>query len=154
MENAQNQPIDYAAVLADLLARRDSLDKAIEAVRPLAGQAAVKTANNSDIEIRNDSFFGLSVPDAARKLLSMKRKPLTPAEIAESLEAGGMTHSSASFVNSVGSVLHRAAKSESGIVLVKRGQYGLAEWYPGLKRTKNGKKNEENDSAEDVAEPK
>ncbi len=149
MENEPKSEIDYVAVLADLLARRESLDKAIEAVRPLAGQSAPRAnlALNG-IEIRSDTFFGLSVPEAIRKLMAMKRKPLTPAEIAEDLEKGGLTHSSASFVNTVGSVLHRLAKGDSGIILVKRGQYGLAEWYPGHKR-RVGKKNGEPEERED-----
>ena len=149
MENDQNQDIDYAAVLADLLARRDALDKAIEAVRPLAGQTATKsTTPNVGVEIKSDSFFGLSIPDAIRKLLNMKKKPLTPAEVANYLEEGGVTHSSVNFVNTVGSVLSRLAKSEVSIVQVKRGQYGLIEWYPGYRKKNGGKKGEEKTDGE------
>lgn len=149
MENDQNQGIDYAAVLTDLLARRDALEKAIEAVRPLAGQNAAKAAaSNISVEIKGDSFFGLSIPDAIRKLLNMKKKPLTPAEVASYLEEGGVTHSSANFVNTVGSVLHRSAKNETSIVQVKRGQYGLIEWYPGYRKKNGGKKGEEKTDSE------
>ncbi|NDG05185.1 MAG: hypothetical protein EB121_07565, partial [Alphaproteobacteria bacterium] len=115
--------------------------KMIDGVRSFIGQTSVKPVEKATINdvIKNDTFFGLSVPDAIRKLMGMKRKPLTPAEIAQFLEEGGITHSSVSFVNTVGSVLHRLAKTDGGVVLVKRGQYGLIEWYPGYKR-KNGKK--------------
>lgn len=159
MENETNQGIDYAAVLADLLARRDALDKAIEAVKPLAGQSAPhnssKQNSSQTFEIRGNSFFGMTIPDAAKKLLGMQRKPLTAPEIAKYLNDGGLPHTSANFANTVGSVLNRLSNTDkSGIVKVGRGSFGLVEWYPGYKRGKNsGKKNgeSESDDASDLA---
>jgi len=159
MENDQNQPIDYAAVLADLLARRDVLDKMIEGARALAGQAnSPLKAPHGSAAIRGDSFFGMTIPDASKKLLSIQRKPLTAPEIAKHLESGGYSHTSTNFPNTVSGVLNRSAKGEDGIVKVGRGQFGLIEWYPGYKRKGSSKKNGENgddaqekDDASDLA---
>lgn len=155
MENEQNPPINYDAVLADLLAKREQLDKAIEAIKSYSGKnnpASIKDASNGgvDIDLRSDTFFGMTIPDAARKLLGMKRKPLNAPEVAKYLDDGGFSHTSANFANTVGSVLNRMANTESGgIAKVGRGQFGLVEWYPGYKRGK-GKKNGENEGEVEV----
>jgi hypothetical protein len=143
--------VDYQTVLADLRAKRDELNTAIAAIERLTGisssqSAAAPNSNNAlSAEVRPDSFFGLSIPDGARKFLKMSKAPKSSKEIADALDKGGLTHSSADFVNTVGSILNRADKNGGDIVRVARGQYGLAEWYPGMKR-KRGKGKPEEDA--------
>ena len=67
------------------------------------------------------------------------KTPRTAREIAEALTAGGFKTTSKSFNNTVFSVLFRENKQEGVIVKVNKG-FGLAEWYPGLKRGKSSNK--------------
>jgi hypothetical protein len=142
---SENVVIDYAAVLADLKAKRADLDVAIAGIERMVGLATAAqgaasidvTQHGSDVE--PDSFFGMSIADAAKKFLAMKKKPQTTADIAEALEKGGMTHTSGNWGNTVGSVLNRIDGSTGEIVRVKRGTWGLASWYPGRKRPEKPK---------------
>jgi hypothetical protein len=138
------QAVDYAAVLADLEARRAQIDAAIAVIRPLAGQLSmamppiavtpagtgIQTAGAA-VEIREDSFFSLSIPEAVKKYLAMRKRPASTSEIIDALKRGGQINSSSdSFKASVPSVLDRANSTGKGIVRVSRGTWGLAEWYP------------------------
>lgn len=151
MGNENNSTVDYGSVLADLKAKRDQLNTAIAAIEQLQGLApsvAVVGVGGvgSQVEdaLRDDSFFQMSIPDAARKFLAMKKKPMSTPEIANALKAGGVTTLKPdSFANTVGSVLNRSDKNDAGIVKVGRGKWGLAEWYPGRKRKKNTDAEEE-----------
>lgn len=137
--DADKPGIDYAAVLADLKAKRADLDAAIAGIERMIG-VAPSFANvifgevNTSSDVQSDSFFGMSIADASKKFLGMKRKPQTTQDIADALEAGGMTHTSGNWGNTVGSVLNRIDASGGDIVRVKRGTWGLASWYPGRKR--------------------
>lgn len=151
--------VNYEAVLADLKARRASLDQAIAAIEPLVGISpqsggGVSTSQDEQATIRQDSFFGMSIPDATKKYLLMSKKPKSTQEIADALLSGGMTSMSDNFSNSVGSVLNRQDKSGGEIVRVSRGMWGLAEWYPGRKRNKkqNGVQEEDSDLIGDKQE--
>lgn len=142
-------PIDYEAVLVDLEARRAQIDKAIEAVQliiglpggsviagPVGAGTTMRRAEPLPAEIRGDTFFRMNIGDAAAKYLKMSKAPKTLPEIAEALTQGGITHASKNFQTTLHVALSRAA--EKGILAkVKRGQWGLAEWYPGMKRRKN-----------------
>lgn len=154
MENEGNTGVDYASVLVDLRARRDALDKAIAAIEPLVGQGTMATAGSASqitpTKIRSDTFFGMSIPDAAKKYLAMSKKPRSTPEISAALLSGGMTSVSGNFANSVGSVLNRQDKIGGDIVRVSRGLWGLAEWYPGRKRNK--KQNDEAPEGEPAQE--
>lgn len=145
-----SENIDYSAVLADLVAKRDDLNAAIKAVERIVGvtptqsnTVATGAPSNGTVsentEIRRDTFFQMSIPDAAKKFLAMSKAAKTTQEIAEALERGGMTHASGNFANSVGSVLHRLDHAGGDILRVGRGTWGLAEWYPGRRRTKASK---------------
>jgi hypothetical protein len=145
--------VNYEAVLSDLKAKRAAIDSAIAAIEAILGQGSsipVPTIQGPTAEIRPDSFFGMSIPEAAKKFLVMSKKPRSTQEIAEALLNGGMTSASGNFANSVGSVLNRQDKSSGEIVRVSRGLWGLAEWYPGRKR--NFKKVGSDDGLEDVVE--
>lgn len=143
--------INYEAVLEDLRAKRDRLDAAIRGIETILGLqssgVALPVASGPSApasqEVEPDSFFGMSIPDAIRKYLGMKKKPQSTQEIANALDRGGLTHQSENFGNTVGSILHRIDNSGGDIVRVGRGTWGLATWYPGARRKRpNGGKSE------------
>lgn len=138
--NAQTNSVDYASVLADLKAKRDALDKAIASIEAVAGQMSGgigPVSGGTSDDLKDDSFLGMNITDAAKKLLAMKKKALSTNEIAELLKRGGMVGSD-NFANSVGVALHREDKNEGDIMKIGRGTWGLTVWYPGKKR--GGKK--------------
>ena len=130
--------IDYSAVLADLKRRRDELDKAIVGIEaiigfgPMGGNGTAQSAMSIDPAqpIPTDAFFGLSIVDAVKKFLNMRKRPQSTIDIAAALEAGGLVNQSGEFGNTVGSVLNRNAKSDNPVVIkVSRGMWGLKSWY-------------------------
>jgi hypothetical protein len=147
--------VDYSAVLEDLKARRDKLNAAIEAIEQMQGQvvlgalASLGTSGGSANQLRSDSFFGMGVGDAAVKYLGLVKAPKKIDQILTALEEGGLTHTSKNFYSTVFTALQRREQSEGDITRVKRGEWGLAAWYPGLRK---GKKNGE--KSEPEAEPK
>lgn len=137
------RPVDhYTAVLAELEAQRAKIDAAIDAIKALqqgtgwstVGPTAVNQPKASDsngtLDIPLDAFHRLSVSQAIRKYLSMRRKPSTTAEIVEALAAGGQSGSDgANFNVVVNNTLNRMQAPDGGISKVKRGVWGLTEWY-------------------------
>jgi len=146
--NSDTPVIDYAAVLADLESRRAQLDVMIAGVRTMMlGMPATSGATPSNgggapptsTEIESDTFFSLSIPDAAKKFLGMRKKPATTGEIGDALRRGGQTHAIGSnspevFNNTLNSILNRAYRSGAGVVKVGRSTWGLADWYPNKPR--------------------
>lgn len=138
-----NNSINYDAVLADLESKKAVLESAIAGIRAILGQsgqsgaAASQSVNGStgSVNVSSDAFFQMTIPDAAIKYLKMARKPQGTKAIADALEQGGMTHTSKDFYQTVGSSLNRRADApNSELVSVRRGEWGIAEWYPGLKK--------------------
>jgi hypothetical protein len=132
-----DEAIDYKAVLADLKARRDALNKVIEGLEAFAGLGVLTNYNvftPKVTEVNIDSFVGLNIPEASAKYLRMVGKPArTTTEITEMLNKGGLACSQ----GSVATVLGRDFTKQSGeVVRVSKGIWGLAEWYPGRPRTK------------------
>jgi hypothetical protein len=134
--------VDYAAVLADLEAQRAKLDVAIEAIRALQeggpipvglgpAPAAKAAQSNGEIEIALDAFHRLSVSQAIKKYLAMRgRRPATTAEIVAALTAGGQAGADGANYNVVvNNTLNRMQAPDGGISKVKRGVWGLSEWY-------------------------
>src|SRR4051812_12684919 len=95
--------VDYTSVLADLKARRAQLDNVISMLEafvagglpPLGGLPtnspdALPTGNSAPPSniIESDTFFGLSITEAAKKFLSMRKKPATVPEIVDALRRG------------------------------------------------------------------
>ncbi len=145
----------YAVVIADLKKRREKIDVAIKALESLSDlpEGAIGTAmvpgaaGTPPIE---GEFLGLSIPEATKKLLQMRKTPLGNAAIVKALEEGGLFLTSESKTNTVGSVLNRRARQVGDIVSPRRGQWGLKEWYPGRNF---GRKAEEEEASGDVADP-
>lgn len=129
----------YEAVLADLRAKREQIDqtiKAIEISRGTGGVAAEARAQQhtpplDNAEVGAGEFLGMSIADAAKKLLSMRKRSMSSAEIAKELTGGGLVMSAnTEHHNIVGSVLTRRFQQTGDIVRVSRGMWGLQEWYP------------------------
>jgi hypothetical protein len=124
----------YAAVLADLKAQRDKLDVAIAAIEALSANVPASAAPSNDPNAAVDgpgAFLGMSITDAAKKLLAARRQPLKNPEIAAAFKLGGLHLQSKDPVNTVGAVLSRRAQEVGDIVKIGRGTWGLKEWYPG-----------------------
>lgn len=146
--------IDYVKVLADLEAKRDALNSAIEGIRKLLNvnaqmlpdgtvQTITPQLTNGE-ELRSDTFFGLSLRDAIKKYLAIKKKPQSYREIADALEEGGFQHSSKKLSNTVNTTLGRMAEGDEPEVAKIRGDWGLAEWYPGMRQKKAMSRKEDN----------
>jgi hypothetical protein len=124
----------YAVVLADLKAQREKIDAAISAIESLRGVSSTPpqpAAEKAPVHMGAGAFLGMSIPDAAKKLLAHERRAMANPEIWEKLKAGGLHLNSADPVNTVGSVLSRRFDKIGDIVRVGRGTWGLVEWYPG-----------------------
>lgn len=132
----------YDAVLADLYAKRDQIAQAIAAIESLRGGAASGTGvgRTEDANVPTD-LLGMSIVDAAKKLLALKRKPLRNPELAAMFKAGGLVLTSEQPANTIGSVLTRRFNDVGDVVRVERGTWGLKEWYPNRNfgKRENGK---------------
>lgn len=132
----ESQGIDpYDAVLADLKAKRDQINQAIAAIESIrAGGPA--PGRDSGIEKPSNGMngpgdlLGLSMVEAAKKVLAARRQPLKSADILEAFRVGGLPLTSKEPLNVVGSVLTRRFNDVGDVVRVSRGTWGLKEWYP------------------------
>ena len=147
-------PDPYAAVLADLRAKRRQIDQTIALLEQMQGgqtvgaavaQAAVASfaegsvtaaggpmpGTSPDIVETAGMFLGMSIVDAAKKLLALRKRTMKNAEIALELGKGGFKFTGSDPVNVVGSVLTRRFNQIGDVVKVGRGTWGLKEWYPG-----------------------
>lgn len=138
---ADSPQIDYAVVLADLKDKRERLDAAIAGIEAMlglqaAGVAASSGAGNgtTGAELGPGAFLGMTIVDAVVKLLAARRKALRTEEIVSEIKRGGIAFSTETPVNTVGSILNRDFKNGGEIVSVGRGQWGLAEWHPRLRK--------------------
>ena len=146
------QPIDYQAVLDDLMAKRQQIDAAIEGIRamasmsggviddqgvevsptspPPAGSPERSPGAASGAGLADDTFFGLSTSAAVKKFLGMVKRPQSPRAIADALQNGGQVHAvndKVAYTNTY-TALKRLQKAGEA-VQIKSGDWGLAEWY-------------------------
>ncbi|MHB9361967.1 winged helix-turn-helix domain-containing protein [Mesorhizobium sp. LNJC403B00] len=129
----------YEVVLNDLRAKKAQIEQAISAIEAMRGgtpsgsyltaASVAPTGQNSDIDSPG-AFLGMSIVDAAKKLLAAKRQPLRNPDIAAAFKRGGLAMNSKDAVNTIGSVLTRRANDVGDLVKVDRGTWGLKEWYP------------------------
>ncbi|HEV1995541.1 MAG TPA: hypothetical protein VGR03_14515 [Candidatus Acidoferrum sp.] len=137
------EPIDYAAIIADIEAKITALTNTLAAFRAahaagalgLSGDGIVPTTtapfSASGGEVPVGAFLGRSIPEAAKLCLQIVKRKLTSREIADYLKKGGIETSAKSFPALVHSILIRASKPlDSPIVKLDRSYWGLAEWYP------------------------
>lgn len=138
-ESTSSDP--YEVVLADLRVKKAQIEQAINAIEALRGGATgaslpeqsgapASGGQNGDIDSPG-AFLGMSIADAAKKLLAARRQPLKNPEIAVAFKRGGLVLTSKDPVNTIGSVLTRRANEVGDLVKVDRGTWGLKEWYPG-----------------------
>ena len=126
----------YEAVLADLRAKRDQIDQAIKVIEGLRSSGTLPPGVSIAAPPAYESvdgpgaFLGMTIPDAAKKLLAARKRTLTNAEFVAAFKAGGLRMESADPMNTVGSVLTRRFHNNGDIVRVARGTWGLPEWYP------------------------
>lgn len=139
MENDQN-PSHYDAVIADLRKRIKKLENTILVLEQLKAGGLPGISDELSSAGQPDSpapmtgpgaFFGMTIADAAKKLLTTQRRQMTTAEIVPELERGGVVLKSVDKTNTVGSILLRRFQTIGDIVRVSRGLWGLQEWYPG-----------------------
>jgi len=128
-------PINYAAVLADLQAKRVQLDSAIASIRVLMEQTGIMAATAPPLprlaelsQVPPSAFVGLSVSVAVRRLLEMMQRRLSVREIMRGLQAGGLK---ASKYRNVYAILRQRESDKADIIKVDR-LWGLAEWNPEL----------------------
>jgi hypothetical protein len=136
--------INYGAVLQDLRTKRAAIDAAITAMEQIVSLGAtdlestgsISVAGNSEpSELRKDSFFGLTIPDAIRKALRIAKQPLTLSALTANLRQGGMLSNAGDLMRTVSATLARMKKNEGEVVQVQGG-WALREWYPGMRREK------------------
>jgi len=128
--------VDYKAVLEDLKQQKADLERMIAFTERMlgaggrygAGGTAADKPEGHGAEIQPDTFHGKNILQASEKYLRMAGRPArSTEEIAEALGRGGVTASA-------GSVATILGRSKNGpIQRVKRGLWGLAEWYAGDK---------------------
>jgi hypothetical protein len=131
-------PNAYDVVIASLEGERQRLTDMIHALRRIknlgipfeATKAIISHEPNNPAyvaaQIPHDAFFGMTIPDAARKYLTWgaSRKTKSNAELCDGLLAGGFQTSAANFAESVRSTLSR----NNDFVKIQ-GQWGMREWY-------------------------
>lgn len=133
----ESQGLDpYDVVLADLRAKREQIDQAIQALESLRGAPSVPSKGVPAVSIDASidtpgAFLGMTIAEAAKKLLAAQRRVIGNVEMAAAFKAGGLALNSADPVNTIGAVLSRRAQNIGDVVKMGRGQWGLPEWYPG-----------------------
>ncbi len=163
---SDEKTIDYAAVLADLENDLAELEISIDYIRrkklgaqpedtdapiakPHPSRSRVGTTSHSDGVplIRQDAFFGMGLVEATKKYLGMTKRPKSSRDIATALVQGGLHTTAKDFYNTVFGVLNREAKNNGEIVKVKK-EWGLAEWYPGLRRGPKAARTQDEEEAQ------
>jgi HB1, ASXL, restriction endonuclease HTH domain len=156
MADVQKPSDPYEIVLADLRAKRAKIDHAIAALEGMRADApsAAAPAETDQVqpgEISPGMFLGMNIADAARKLLAIRKKPLTTPEVLEGLISGGVAFRGKAPRNVVGSILHR--HSGNDIVSIARGKWGLKEWYPNRSFKPGSKANNGLEPRNETSEP-
>ncbi|HEY1528102.1 MAG TPA: hypothetical protein VGH51_17875 [Candidatus Angelobacter sp.] len=128
-------PINYAAVLADLEAKRVQLDSAIAAIKVILEQTGSMAAAAPPLpritgldQVPPQAFVGLSISNAVRRLLEMMQRRMTIREIMQGLQAGGLKPSK---YRNVYAILRQREADKFDIIKVDK-KWGLAEWNPEL----------------------
>lgn len=83
-------------------------------------------------------FHGLSIVEAAKKLMKARNRDLTNADMVTAFKAGGLVLRSKDAANTINSIMTRDYKGGGDIVRVSRGTWGLADWHPTLRSKSKG----------------
>jgi hypothetical protein len=159
--------INYQAVIADIERRRAAynakVDMVVAQLRQLAGagtdeeipgsggQPTVPDLGMARGEVPRNAFSRMNYPEAVRAYLELTNRKQTARDIAAGLTAGGMHTTSKNFYANVYTTLQRL--EEKGIVARPTGgkEWGLAEWYRGLRNS--AKRKSESEPEHDAKEP-
>jgi hypothetical protein len=138
-EDQPDAPNAYDVVIASLEGERQRLTDMIHALRRIkslgipfeATKAIISHEPNNPAyiaaaKIPHDAFFGMTIPDAARKYLSWggSRQTKSNADLCDALLAGGFQTSATNFAESV-----RATLSRNNDFVKIQGQWGMRDWY-------------------------
>lgn len=133
----------FDAAIAELESRIRNMQITLETLKQLRTEGGGVSTGNAfanvnlrpgESEVQHDTFFGMTIGDAAKKFLIMSKATKSTADIAAALEQGGLKHSSKDFPTTVRSVL----RNREDFLRVPNGDWGLSEWYPGMGRGKKG----------------
>lgn len=132
----------FDAAIAELESRIRAMQITLETLKQLraqsdgAGPSSASVPRSVEAEVQHDSFFGMTIADAAKKYLSMVKRTQSTGEIAVALESGGLKHASKDFQQTL-----RATLGQKGELFLRvNGDWGLNEWYPGKGRGKKTEK--------------
>lgn len=139
------ETIDYAAVLADLKAKRAALDTAIagiEASQGLSGEVSQTSLVGEQTpalkpvekEISDHSFFSLTIPEAIKKCFAIVKRPMAVSEITTALQQGGLITNASNLPATVSGTLGRMKRSGE-LVALGKGKWGPSDWFKGSKKT-------------------
>jgi hypothetical protein len=125
-------PNPYDLVIADLENKRDQINAAIEMLRALSATGAIALplpaappkTSMSEADIPRDAFFGMTIPEAAKKYLAIVKATKPNTELCAVLLKGGFKTQANNFQEVVRSTLQR----HPDFVKVS-GEWGLADWY-------------------------
>jgi hypothetical protein len=149
---------DYAAILADMEAKKTALETAISGLRAAIASGALGASigialgdslNLKDsmttqlspgpVSLPRGAFLGKKAPEAIKLYLSAARRKQTNKEISQALKEGGL-ESTGNFDAFINSGLFRL--KNDGVVLRFDDGWGLAEWYPESFRNRVDKTND------------
>ena len=138
MQSDQNQADIYELVIGDLEAKIASLQMTVDNLKNVRGMTSALTAvsaikpgpvrQEGTSNFGHDAFFGMTIPDAAKKYLAAAKKTVSIPTLVDALLAGGLKSASTNMRENVRSALGRNPE----FVRIN-GEFGLADWYPGKK---------------------
>jgi hypothetical protein len=131
-----NEQVNYKAVLADLEAKKAQIESAIAAIKMIAAQGGSLSGSAVAGTVEPGVFLKMSIPDAAKKLLEIRRQKQSTQAVIDALEAGGLPKSK---YTTVWGILSRRAK-KVGDLINMQGDWALAEWYPNYRKPEPAKK--------------
>ena len=143
------------AAIADLEAWRDRINASIETLKHLRAQGSAPPStpppgnarHAQGSEITHDAFFQMTIPDAAKKYLALVKQTKPNPDVAEALIKGGLKTAAKNFPETLRSILSR----DDRFVRVNS-EWGLAEWYPAMRRERKPRSSNGNDEEEQTKE--
>ena len=149
MTNELGGAVDWAAALAEIEAEIAKLQATADVIRERMARSGVAPIPGGGPGggggLRPDSFLKMSIPDATKKLLEIKREKQSTQEVMDALVKGGLPPSK---YNTVYSILSRREKQVGDIVNIK-GDWALSEWYPNYRKKTGGAKGENGATADE-----
>jgi hypothetical protein len=145
-----DQPINYEAVLADLESRKAQLEAAIAGIKLMLGQSGTAPSGpgggtHTGGTPAHDAFIGMSIPEAAKKHLTVVRKKLPTQEIMAALEAGGLPPSKYSTVYAI----LRRRENQVGDIINMKGDWALQEWFPNYRKKSSTREDDKGEAVPD-----